>query len=500
MAKSSVVLYKTAFICILVLFFGISVVSSSDNIVNEEYFINSPLELVNNQNGSPLCNHIVYIGSNDFFNCWIYEGTLGEVPECICNDPAPSLISGATCAIDERIMVVQYDSGQLWVIEPENCEISTIGGGGIGLNGIAYDPVYDKMYGASSDALYEVDPNTGEQSFIGYFNIGSASMISIACDKNGSLYGWDVKFSGESYLYKIDTETGEATIVGGMGMTLLYAQDGDFCKKCDILYLAAYTISGSYLCICNKETGELTNLGQFENNAEVTIFAFPWNYRPVVPTYPYPMNNSKDIPIDTSLSWTCSDPDGDQLTFDVFFGASYPPPLVARNVTQYDPGLLGFETTYYWRIVAWDEHGASASGPIWCFTTEQGCNHPPETPEIEGRRRFKIGEGGIHPYKIYSTDPDGDDIIYVINWSDGTQEVTGPYQSGEEITINLTIPKEKGIYQLFKIKAKDIFGLESDWAILEVTVPRSRAILYSLFQLFFDRFPLSELFLRVLNL
>ncbi len=114
-------------------------------------------------------------------------------------------------------------------------------------------------------------------------------------------------------------------------------------------------------------------------------------------------------------------------------------------------------------------------------------NEPPSVPEIKGQRRFKEGEGGKYSYTIYSTDPDGDDVCYLINWSDGTQEWTGYYASGEEITINVNIPIEKGTYVLFKIKAKDIFGAESDWATLKVTIPRTRAWLR-----FIDMFPILQ--------
>ncbi|MBU1940998.1 MAG: hypothetical protein KKC68_04430, partial [Candidatus Thermoplasmatota archaeon] len=37
-------------------------------------------------------------------------------------------------------------------------------------------------------------------------------------------------------------------------------------------------------------------------------------------------------------------------------------------------------TTYYWFIIAEDNHGASAIGPLWEFTTEAPQNHPPHTP------------------------------------------------------------------------------------------------------------------------
>jgi len=62
----------------------------------------------------------------------------------------------------------------------------------------------------------------------------------------------------------------------------------------------------------------------------------------------------------------------DTITYDVYFGTTSPPPKVASNQseTTYDPGTLEYNTTYYWQIVAWNELGESAEGPIWSFTTE----------------------------------------------------------------------------------------------------------------------------------
>ncbi len=122
-----------------------------------------------------------------------------------------------------------------------------------------------------------------------------------------------------------------------------------------------------------------------------------------------------------------------------------------------------------------------------------GENHPPNTPEIDGKRSFKVREGGEYPYKIYSKDLDGDNVWFLINWSDGTQEWIGPYKSDEEITINVSIPLKKGTYDLFKVKSKDVFGAESDWAILEIIVLRNKAsYYYSFFMKFLRHFPLLE--------
>jgi hypothetical protein len=122
--------------------------------------------------------------------------------------------------------------------------------------------------------------------------------------------------------------------------------------------------------------------------------------------------------------------------------------------------------------------------------------NPPDTPVIEGKRRFKEGEGGVYPYKIYSIDPDGDVVRFLIDWGDGNYEYTPFVQSGEKIIINVTIPMEKGTYEIFKIRAED-FGAESDWAILEVIVTKDKTTDNVLLWRLAERYPLLQQLLDV---
>jgi hypothetical protein len=95
------------------------------------------------------------------------------------------------------------------------------------------------------------------------------------------------------------------------------------------------------------------------------------NTAPNQPSNPSPSNGSTQIDVNANLGWICSDPDGNPLTYDVYFGTSSSPSLVQSNLstTSYDPGSMNNNITYYWRIVAWDNWGASNSSPIWHFTT-----------------------------------------------------------------------------------------------------------------------------------
>lgn len=222
--------------------------------------------ILNIQGKLPGCGHYAYIGTEAYYpwDCWIYKVRLNDGNStCICYGPSFNFFSSGTLTSDQRLLVVKYTDGTLYEIELDSCNVIEIGGGGAGLNGLTYDQTTGKVYGCSSTALYEIDPETGGQEYIGSFNIDTI-MIEIVCDAEGVIYGWDVLCSGESHLYEIDKDTGEASVVGGMGIALCYAQDGDFCKNCDILYLVGYVNGIYYLIECDEDTGECVFLGALE--------------------------------------------------------------------------------------------------------------------------------------------------------------------------------------------------------------------------------------------
>jgi len=113
--------------------------------------------------------------------------------------------------------------------------------------------------------------------------------------------------------------------------------------------------------------------------------------------------------------------------------------------------------------------------------------HSPDKPTITGQVN---GKPNIeYEYKFVSTDPDDDAIEYCIDWGDNSSEVSiGPYPSGAEASAKHAW-SEKGTY-IIKAKARDVCGAESDWAILEVSMPKNKAMNINVFlQRFFYRFP-----------
>lgn len=122
-------------------------------------------------------------------------------------------------------------------------------------------------------------------------------------------------------------------------------------------------------------------------------------------------------------------------------------------------------------------------------------NHPenndaPNIPDIGGPTNGKVG--GEYEYTFSTTDSDGEQVYYKIDWGDGTcSDWLGPYASGNEVVEKHTW-SDKAIYKI-RVKAKDENGYQTAWSdSFAVTMPRSKATYNSLFLRLFERFPLLE--------
>ncbi len=103
-------------------------------------------------------------------------------------------------------------------------------------------------------------------------------------------------------------------------------------------------------------------------------------YNPTTPpdcaSNPNPENTAIDVLRNLILTWESEA----ATNFDVYFGTSETPPFIQNQTeSSYTPGLLSTNTTYYWQIIAKNEHGASTDCEIWSFTTgeEAGYCIPP---------------------------------------------------------------------------------------------------------------------------
>jgi sugar lactone lactonase YvrE len=109
-------------------------------------------------------------------------------------------------------------------------------------------------------------------------------------------------------------------------------------------------------------------------SALATILALP-----AEPVLTSPANGAIGVAVAPALAWIASD----AASYQVYFGTSSPPPLVANTTgASYAPGALLAGTTYYWQIVAQNGAGTAAS-PTWSFTPGApgaGLGFVPVTP------------------------------------------------------------------------------------------------------------------------
>jgi len=94
------------------------------------------------------------------------------------------------------------------------------------------------------------------------------------------------------------------------------------------------------------------------------------NLAPEAPFDPFPSDEAEITASFETLFWSCSDPEGDPLTYDVYFGDSNTPPLKNQEPQTddtYDVSGLVSGVTYYWYIVAHDTHGNSTQSSLWRF-------------------------------------------------------------------------------------------------------------------------------------
>ncbi len=170
-----------------------------------------------------------------------------------------------------------------------------------------------------------------------------------------------------------------------------------------------------YWRVLARDTGGLTTLGPLW-----TFTTIPGNSPPGEPAGPSPVNGASDITRNPTLTWSCSDPDLDAITYRVYLGPGPNPPLVASNLVSrsFKPATLAYATGYQWRVVATDAHGDSTSGVQWSFTTA-ASNRAPSVPSYPSP---SDGASGVSPtanLSWSSGDPDGDLVTYDVYFGTG---------------------------------------------------------------------------------
>jgi hypothetical protein len=140
------------------------------------------------------------------------------------------------------------------------------------------------------------------------------------------------------------------------------------------------------------------------------------------------------------------------------------------------------------------------NGQLWWYSpiihvTITPENSPPNKPNTpSGPAKGK--PGSLYLYRTSTVDLEGDPVYYMWDWGDGNiSGWLGPFVSGAQASAQKSW-SIKGTYNV-KVKAKDIYGGESDWSDpLSVKMPKDSAYQYQfpflqILQKLFERFPHS---------
>lgn len=171
-------------------------------------------------------------------------------------------------------------------------------------------------------------------------------------------------------------------------------------------------------------------------------------------------------------------PDGDQIAYECY---ETEPPIGIRVVNA--------DST--------NDHEVSSTGhaPEWKYK----YNNPPDIPTITGPQTGNIGTA--YDYTFVTTDPDGDGVLYYIEWGDGnTENWIGPSPSNQDVIISHTYYAEDTF--TIRAKAQDASAeYESDWGTFSVSMPRNKQVINIPFLNILEEHPiLYQLLQRFLQL
>ena len=154
------------------------------------------------------------------------------------------------------------------------------------------------------------------------------------------------------------------------------------------------------------------------------------------------------------------------------------------------------KSIYLVTLTITDEDDKTGIYSTWAFIDT--VNNPPDKPTINGPKQGK--NLTWYNYTFSTSDPEMDNVYYYFDWGEcDIDEWIGPFSSGEEVTLE-HYWRFRGTYEI-RVKAKDIYGYESEWATLKVEMSKNKPYLNTPFLQFLQNHPLiCQLLQRVLKL
>ena len=202
----------------------------------------------------------------------------------------------------------------------------------------------------------------------------------------------------------------------------------------------------------NSRNSATPDIGAYEGNF------IPRDLPPLPAINPSPADLASEQLTTVQLSWNRDSSGLAPTTYRVYFGTANPPPLATTQAgTTYNPGVLAYGQTYYWKIDPANSYGNASSRitiPVWSFTTYSPLPEPAVLGSpANGASNIAINTGftwstgtGIAPsgYKLYlGTDNPPTNVLNGTDLGDVTSYVPGlsrqpQTKSGSRSTVNVS--------------------------------------------------------------
>ncbi len=214
---------------------------------------------------------------------------------------------------------------------------------------------------------------------------------------------------------------------------------------------------------------------------------------PVIPDGP----SKWTINIETTFTTVTTDPEGDSISYLFDWGDG----TDSGWVGPYGSGQIA-EASHIWtklgdfqvKAKAQDVYGVTSDWSETC-TISIFENEPPNAAIITGPNSGSIKK--LMTFTFVSTDPEGHDVYFAINWGDGFYvPYTGPYASGEEATFShaWSEPNEYAI----SVKVKDGYGGKGPQSSYKINIKKNRAITNPVFFKFLENLIYRLTFLNMI--
>lgn len=177
-------------------------------------------------------------------------------------------------------------------------------------------------------------------------------------------------------------------------------------------------VSGNYLSVTPGNPSTVSSTTEF-NTINATHIPFMTGFKytftppaasavPGLTTPIYPANEATNIFATSVLSW--ADGGGWTQGYHLYFGTDANPPYVGDMgmVTSYDPpGDMAFNSTYYWKVIPYNNIGQNNEAVVWSFTTAgaplsgtltiapEGGDYATFTEAINALHATGVGTGGV---------------------------------------------------------------------------------------------------------